>query len=299
MPILFSMPNAYIHGPTGRAFQDEEVREKVIPAYMGLIKQCDDKLGRLLDHLEATGRLSDTMIVLTSDHGDYLGDHWMGEKNLFHDASVNVPMILYDPRTSADETRGTVCDALAESIDLAATFIDTFGRSVPDHIVEGRSLMPWVNAEAPEWRDFAISEYDFSMHPLAVKLGLEPRDCRLFMVFDGRFKLMHCAAPSLRPMLFDLETDPDELSDLAKGSTHQAEIDRLTRYLHEWGLRMSQRLIKSEADIKGMRGSSLRRGILTFLKDGSEVDARRTAKYRGPVHQNHLKRGDGRETVNS
>jgi arylsulfatase A-like enzyme len=68
-----------------QAFQRDEVREKVIPAYMGLIKQCDDQLGRLLDHLEATGRMEDTMIVLTSDHGDYLGDHWLGEKDLFHD----------------------------------------------------------------------------------------------------------------------------------------------------------------------------------------------------------------------
>lgn len=43
---------------------------------MGLIKQCDDQLGRLLDHLETTGQMEDTMIVLTSDHGDFLGDHW-------------------------------------------------------------------------------------------------------------------------------------------------------------------------------------------------------------------------------
>lgn len=281
--------DALMNGPVGRAFQDEEVREKVIPAYMGLIKQCDDQLGRLLDHLEATEQLADTMIVLTSDHGDYLGDHWMGEKNLFHDPSVKVPMILYDPRSAADSTRGTVCDALVESIDLAATFIDAAGGSVPDHIVEGRSLMPWINGQTPEWRDYAISEYDFSVHPFAVKLGLEPRDCRLFMVFDGRFKLMHCAAPTLRPMLFDLETDRNELIDLAKGTEHQAEIDRLTDYLHDWSLRMSQRVTKSETDIQNMRGSSLGKGILTFLKDGSEVDTRLTVKYRGPARQNHLK----------
>ncbi len=47
---------------------------------MGLIKQCDDHLGRLLDHLDATGQAENTVIVLTSDHGDYMGDHWMGEK---------------------------------------------------------------------------------------------------------------------------------------------------------------------------------------------------------------------------
>ncbi|MEO0864390.1 MAG: sulfatase-like hydrolase/transferase [Pseudomonadota bacterium] len=279
---------AFMDGAIGRAFSRDEVRNKVIPAYMGLVKQCDDQLGRLLDHLEATDRLKDTMIVLTSDHGDYLGDHWLGEKNLFHDPSVKIPMIIYDPRAQADSTRGTVCDALVESIDIAATFIEAAGGTLPDHIVEGRSLMPWLRGEIPAWRDYAISEYDFSAQPVAVKLGLTPRDCRLFMVFDGRYKLMHCAAPGLRPMLFDLETDPRELDDLARRAGHQDVIDRLTGHLHDWGLRMSQRVTKSEADVEAMRGASLRKGILPFLKDGSEVDAELTEKYRGPARQNHL-----------
>ena len=74
---------AYMQNKIATAFQSEEVRKKVIPAYMGLIKQCDDQLGVLLDHLEETDQLKDTMIVLTSDHGDYLGDHWLGKKTYF------------------------------------------------------------------------------------------------------------------------------------------------------------------------------------------------------------------------
>ena len=108
----------------GQAFSRDDVREKVIPAYMGLIKQCDDELGRLMKYLAETGRLDDTLIVLTSDHGDYLGDHWLGEKDLFHEQSVKVPLIVVDPSPEADATRGTVCDELVEQIDLAATFIE-------------------------------------------------------------------------------------------------------------------------------------------------------------------------------
>jgi arylsulfatase A-like enzyme len=81
-----------------RSFSSPGVREAVIPVYMGLISQVDDHLGRLFRHLEASGRLQDTLVVLTSDHGDYLGDHWLGEKELFHDAVVRVPMIVADPR---------------------------------------------------------------------------------------------------------------------------------------------------------------------------------------------------------
>ncbi len=273
---------AYQQNKIAEAFQKDEVRKKVIPAYMGLIKQCDDQLGRLLDYLEESGRMDDTMIVLTSDHGDYLGDHWLGEKDLFHEPSVKVPMIIFDPRAEADATRGTICNALVETIDLAATFIESAGGEVPSHIVEGRSLLPWLRGETPEWRHYAISEYDYSVTQQAVKLGLEPRDARLFMVFDGRYKLMH-AEGGFRPMLFDLETDPDEFHDLAKGDAHQAEIERLYGYLTEWGLRMSQRVTKSDDDIRAMRGKSMRRGILPFLHDGSEVPDELTSRYRGPA----------------
>lgn len=275
---------AYMENKIAAAFQQDEVRNKVIPVYMGLIKQCDDQLGRLLDHLEATGRMEDTMIVLTSDHGDYLGDHWLGEKDLFHEQSVKVPMIVYDPRKEADGTRGTTCDALVESIDLAPTFVEAAGGKIANHILEGHSLQPYLHGTPTKDRSFAISEYDYSASPQAIKLGMAPRDARLFMVYDGRYKLMH-AEGGLRPMLFDLETDPDEFHDLAKADSHQAEIDLLYGYLAQWGRRLSQRVTRSDDDIEAMRGKSIRRGILPFLKDGSEVPEPLTAAYRGPVAQ--------------
>ena len=83
---------AYYDYRYGRAFSRDDVREAVIPAYMGLITQIDDQIGRLMSYLEESSQINDTMIVFTSDHGDYLGDHWMGEKELFHDASARVPV---------------------------------------------------------------------------------------------------------------------------------------------------------------------------------------------------------------
>ncbi|MDF0597998.1 sulfatase-like hydrolase/transferase [Psychromarinibacter halotolerans] len=281
---------AYQSNRIASAFQRDDVRDKVIPAYMGLIRQCDDQLGRLLDYLERTGRMDDTMIVLTSDHGDYLGDHWLGEKDMFHQPAVKIPMIIRDPRARADATRGTTCDALVEAIDLAATFIEAAGGEVPSHIVEGRSLQPWLDGETPgtpDWRDVAISEYDYSVTPMCTALGLDSRDARMFMVFDGRWKLIHFEG-GFRPMLFDLDTDPDEFRDLAKAPGHEAEIARLYESLARWGRRMSQRVTRSDADIAAMRGRSARKGILPFLVDGSEVPEDLTEKYRGPVRQTHL-----------
>lgn len=282
-PIL----DAYQTNKIAQAFQKDEVRHKVIPAYMGLIKQCDDQLGRILDALETSGQINDTMIVLTSDHGDYLGDHWLGEKDMFHEQSVKIPMIIYDPRSQADGARGTECDALVESIDLAATFIEAAGGTVPNHIVEGRSLQPFLFGQTPQWREFVISEYDYSVTPQAVKLGVAPNDARLFMVFDGRYKLVH-AEGGFRPILFDLAEDPEEFIDLAKTDSHQDVIDRLYRRLASWGRRVSQRVTKSEDDLRAMRGRSLQRGIIPFLADGTEVEPELLSNYQGKVKQRFI-----------
>ena len=138
---------AYMDMRYSRNMSRNEAREKVIPTYMGLIKQIDDQMGVLMQFLEARGLLDTTMIVFTSDHGDYLGDHWMGEKDLFHEQSAKIPLIVIDPSAAADSTRGTVSDALVEAIDLAPTFIDYFGGKPPDHILEGRSLLPLLHGD--------------------------------------------------------------------------------------------------------------------------------------------------------
>jgi len=263
---------AYFSNPIGKAISTEGVRDVVVPAYMGLIKQCDDQLGVLFDHMEKTGLMENTMIVVTSDHGDYLGDHWLGEKDLFHDCSVKVPLIIYDPSSDADATRGTVCDELVESIDLAATFVEVAGGEVPDNIIEGRSLLPFLhNAPVENWREYAISEFDYSATMMAEKLGLEPRDARLFMVADKRWKFMH-AEGGFRPMLFDMKADPDELEDLGDSSLHNDVIELMYERLGEWARRSSQRTTKSEKVIKSMRGKSRRKGILLGVVDGTELD---------------------------
>ncbi|AUQ57313.1 sulfatase [Phaeobacter inhibens] len=277
-PVFEGMMNNQI----GQAFSRDEVRQKVIPAYMGLIKQADDQMGHLFAWLEATGRMQDTMIVLTSDHGDYLGDHWMGEKNLFHEPSIKVPLIIYDPRGEADATRGTTCDKVVEAIDLLPTFLEAAGGEPAPHILEGRSLMPWLRGEVPEWRDYAVAEFDYATLPLCEKLGLSPKDARLFMVVDKRWKFMH-AEGGLRPMLFDLQEDPDELVDLAKSGAHQEVIDLMYDRLLEWGLRMSQRITLSDTQIATRRGKSARKGILLGVYEPSEVDDTLTEAYRRPI----------------
>ena len=124
---------------------------------MGLIKQIDDQMGVLFRFMEEQGLFDNTMIVFTADHGDYLGDHWLGDKDFFHDASVKVPLIIYDPSPAAAKARGSVCDELVEAIDLAPTFLEFAGAdpALQSHRLEGRSLLPLLRGEQPAaWRPF-------------------------------------------------------------------------------------------------------------------------------------------------
>lgn len=274
--------SAFMDLRVSKAFSRDEVRNEVVPAYMGLIKQIDDQLGLLFRFMEDKGLLENTMVVFTSDHGDYLGDHWMGEKDLFHEPSVKVPLIIYDPSSGADRTRGSVCSALVEAIDLVPTFLDALGTDPQkqSHRLEGFSLMPHLRGEAPpDWRGYAFSEYDYSMLPVAEKLGIAPRNARLFMVTDGRWK---CVQPvGFRPMLYDLKTDPNEFHDLGRDVAYDAEMQRLTAALGEWGLRPCQRTTRSDQEIVNNRGRGQRKGILIGVWDESEIPPELWVNYRG------------------
>ena len=239
---------AYMDMRYSRNMARDEAREKVIPTYMGLIKQIDDQMGVLMQFLEARGLLDTTMIVFTSDHGDYLGDHWMGEKDLFHDQSAKIPLIVIDPSREADATRGTVCDALVEAIDLAPTFIEYFGGKPPDHILEGRSLMPLLHGAAPaDWRKVVFSEYDYCMQDVRLKLNQPIEQCRLFMVFDGRWKYIQ--ASGFRPMLYDLESDPQEFADRGEDPACADVIARLQAALFDWALHPKMHITTPNAKI--------------------------------------------------
>ena len=204
--------DAFMRSAICRAFSRDEVRGAMLGAYMGLIKQIDDNLGRLFRFMDERGLLENTMIIMSSDHGDYLGDHWMGEKDLFHDPSVRVPLIVADPSPAADATRGTTSERLVEGIDIAPSLVSFFGGDPDPHVLEGRDLMPLLRGENVPWRDHAISEYDYSTREARKLLGVDETDARLVMCVDARWKYVHCEG--FRPMLFDLLEDPDELCDL-------------------------------------------------------------------------------------
>lgn len=220
--------DSFMHMHHSKTFSRDEVREKVVPVYMGLVKQIDDQIGRLMTYLEEKGLMDNTMIVFTSDHGDYLGDHWLGEKDLFHDASARVPLIIVDPSPEADATRGTVDTRLVELIDLLPTFIEVAGGKIQTQRLEGRSLLSLLRGQQVEnWREYAISEISFVGYDAMSILELSPEECSATMIRSDRWKyILH---ERFRPQLFDMENDPNELNDLGSAS----EYEQIRKELHD------------------------------------------------------------------
>lgn len=238
---------AFMDERVSLTFRDDATRQTVLTGYMGLIKQIDDQIGVLMAFLTDTGHLDDTMIVFTSDHGDYLGDHWMGEKELFHDASARVPLIVVDPDPRADATRGTVSDALVEAIDVVPTLLDYYGGAPKPRLLEGHSLRPILHGETQHLRDFVVSEYDYAMRDVRRRLNVPLDDARLTMIFDGRWKYIF--AEGFDPMLYDLQTDPKEIVDLGRDPAFTPERDRMDQMFQKWTRRNNQQTTVTDADI--------------------------------------------------
>jgi arylsulfatase A-like enzyme len=207
---------AFMNMEIGKTFSRDDVRQTVLPAYMGLIKEIDDQLARVIDHLKENQLLENTLIVFTSDHGDYMGDHWLGEKEMFHEPSVSIPLIIVDPDPKADSTRGQIDDRLVEGIDILPTMLDALNVNVPTQRIEGQSLLAKIRGQLvlKAWREAALSEIDYSFYQARLDLDIEPSQARAYMLKTHDWKYVYFKG--FRPQLFDLKNDPHELEDLGE-----------------------------------------------------------------------------------
>jgi arylsulfatase A-like enzyme len=201
--------------------------------YYGMINEVDDNLGRVFDYLRQSGQWDNTLIVFTSDHGEYLGDHYMTGKGHFHDPSLRIPCIVRDPNPDADPWRGRQTDTLVESIDLAPTILEALGEQVPSH-VQGRSLLPLLRGGEYQNKDAVFHEFDYRTLALRADPDADPDNHLLWVVRDRQFKYVHFADESIPPLLFDLNADPGELDNLAADPAHAATQLRLCQRLLRW-----------------------------------------------------------------
>jgi arylsulfatase A-like enzyme len=226
----------HLERPRNRAPADERKLRRLKASYFGLMSEVDHELGRLFAWLESQDLWQDTLVVFTSDHGEQMGDHWMLGKAGWFEASYRVPLLVRDPRASADGTRGLVVDAFTENVDLMPTLLSWLGAEVP-LACNGRSLLPFLETgRAPEgWRGEVHWEYDFRdvrADAPGRALGLGPNESSLAVLRDERGKYVHFAG--LPPLFFDLERDNDEHVDLAREPACAARVLDYAQRMLSW-----------------------------------------------------------------
>jgi len=185
---------------------------RVRATYHAMIKQVDDMVGGIVQELEETGQLDNTIIIFTSDHGEMLGDHGLMYKGCrFYEGLVHVPLIVSYP---AAIKGGSKSDALVELVDIAPTLLDLAGLETPEHM-QGKTLGPLLRGETniDKHKPFVLSEYYESLRFDGC------RGSRGSMYFDGRYKLnvYHDVGEG---EMFDLANDPSEFDDLWHSESH-------------------------------------------------------------------------------
>jgi choline-sulfatase len=172
--------------------------------YYAMISYVDRKFGELLAALQTTGLADDTVVVVTADHGDMLGERGLWYKMTFFERAARVPLILHAPRLFAARR----VPQSVSLVDLLPTFADLAGESAPfapATPIDGRSLVGL--AAGGDGSDEVYGEY-------MAEGTVQP----IFMIRRGRYKYVCCDGDP--PQLFDLSADPHELVNLADDPRH-------------------------------------------------------------------------------
>jgi choline-sulfatase len=176
--------------------------------YYAMISYSDRLLGYVLRALNETGKADDTIIVISADHGDMLGERGLWYKMTFFEHSTRVPMIIHAPGM----LRPRQIDEHVSLIDLLPTFCDiaTGGKGVSYAApVDGQSLLGLAAGSAAGWSNTVFGEY-----------MAEGTSQPAFMIRRDRWKYVSCAGDP--PQLYDVAADPHELRNLANEPKHSA-----------------------------------------------------------------------------
>jgi choline-sulfatase len=209
----------------GSAMDEVEITEADVRAarhgYYASLSYVDEQVGEVLAAFRACGLADDAVVLLTSDHGDFLGEHGLFFKMSFREHAARVPLVVSAPgRFAPRRVREPV-----SLVDVGATLLDFARPGLSEDVaapVDGRSLVPLLEgSEDPERT--VVGEF-------LAETVLAP----MVMVRRGRWKLIH--TPTDPDQLFDLDDDPLELVNLAGAPEHEAVLHELHAELDRWDL---------------------------------------------------------------
>lgn len=196
--------------------------------YLANVTMIDEKVGQILESLEAKGYLENAVVIFTSDHGDTLGDHGHSQKWTMYDIIVRMPAIVWSPRRFDG---GRTVDGLCQLMDLGPTILELAGVQPPESF-EAESLLPALEGEEWNGREYVFSEH--ARDPILT--GTE----FMSMVRNKEWKLVHFLDEP-GGQLFNLAEDPEEVNNLWNEAEHETVKRELLDVLREWHIRSQAR----------------------------------------------------------
>lgn len=176
-------------------------------AYFANISYLDDKIGEILGVLESTGMHDDTIVVFCSDHGDMLGERGLWFKMSLFEGSARVPLMIAGKDIAAGRQ-----DAPSSNLDILPTVADLAG-------IDLSAIMPWTDGTSL----LPFTKGEQRSVPVHIEYAAEGSYAPLVAIREGRHKFVHCAIDP--PQLFDLESDPGELTNLADDPSNAELVD--------------------------------------------------------------------------
>ncbi len=209
-------------------FRSLTPREKqgIAAAYYTSVAFLDRNVGRVLDALDKSGQANHTLVIYTGDHGYLLGQHGRFEKHCSYEEAVRGALLMSCPGTIRS---GSASHALVEFIDIVPTVLDLCGVAIPSN-VQGRSLRSVLTGASDSHRQQVFIEYgpndEAAVRDERWKLIYERGQRRRTDGYDPGPPL-----PGRKIRLYDLMTDPHELTDVASRSENAARVERMLRLL--------------------------------------------------------------------
>lgn len=234
-----------LEGPERAAERASWKYQRYMRDYLQCIHSIDENVGRVLDHLEEKGLTDNTVIVYTSDQGFFLGDHGWFDKRLMFEQSLQMPLVIRWPDGLPSGTR---CDAIATNVDFASTLLDMCGIDADSALPtsQGRSFLPLLRGEQIE--DWPVSmyyrywEHDDPHHHVPAHYGVRTRTHKLVRYYGAPLGVPGAAGTTTPDEweLFDLDTDPHELTSVVDNPAYaavrrdlEAELARLQAHYED------------------------------------------------------------------
>lgn len=206
--------------------------QRYLKKYLRTVRGLDDNVARLLEYLEETGELGNTVVVYTSDQGMMLGEHDYIDKRWMYEESMRMPLIVRYPGVVEP---GSFSDALVNNLDFAPTLLELIGVPIPDYM-QGRSLVPILGGETPgDWREVTYYRYWMNMvhHDVPAHYGIRTKDYKLIFFYALPLDVAVARPRVTQPgwELYDLRLDPEELRNVYDDPRYQDVVKRLKREL--------------------------------------------------------------------